>query len=59
MIGCTLVRRNQVQSLHAIEAREAKLSALRDMLNGSIARGGAYSAADMRRHLDAVAAELR
>jgi len=46
------------EGLRLVEEREAKLQALRDTLNGSIARGGHNSEADLTRALDAKGAEL-
>lgn len=39
------------EGLRLVEEREAKLVALRDTLNMSIAQGGAHSAQDVRTHL--------
>jgi antitoxin ParD1/3/4 len=39
------------EGLRLVEEREAKLAALRDTLNMSIAQGGAHSAEDVRIHL--------
>lgn len=46
------------EGLRLVEEREAKLSALRDTLNASIAQGGAHDADDVLAHLQAVGEEL-
>jgi len=46
------------EGLRLVEEREQKLIALRDMVNGSIARGGQNSDEDIERALDETAAEL-
>jgi antitoxin ParD1/3/4 len=39
------------EGLRLVEEREEKLKALRDKVNGSIARGGAHSADDVRAYV--------
>jgi antitoxin ParD1/3/4 len=46
------------EGLRLVEEREAKLQALRAMLDASVARGGQNSADDLARALDAKEAEL-
>ena len=46
------------EGLRLVEEREAKLQALRDTLNASIARGGHNTEDDLDRTLDAKDAEL-
>ncbi len=46
------------EGLRLVEEREAKLVALRETLNASIAQGGEHDADDVRRHLAAVSEEL-
>ena len=46
------------EGLRLVEEREAKLSALRETLNASIARGGRISDDEMDRSLTVTAAEL-
>jgi antitoxin ParD1/3/4 len=46
------------EGLRLVEEREAKLQALRDTLNASIAEGGHNTEEDLVRALDAKAAEL-
>ena len=46
------------KGLRLVEEREAKLQALRDTLNASIAAGGRVTHEDMSKALDAQAAEL-
>lgn len=46
------------EGLRLVEEREAKLQALRDTLNASIAAGGAGTTADLVALLDATEAEL-
>lgn len=46
------------EGLRLVEEREAKLEALRETLNASIARGGEHSVDDVRTHLDRVKSEL-
>ncbi len=41
------------EGLRLVEEREAKLAALRETLNASIARGGERSDADVGTHIDA------
>ena len=41
------------EGLRLVEEREAKLQALRDTLNASIARGGAYSDEEVGTHIKA------
>lgn len=41
------------EGLRLVEEREAKLAALRETLNASIARGGEHSDADVGAHIDA------
>ena len=41
------------EGLRLVEEREAKLQALRDTLNASIARGGEHSDAEVGAHIDA------
>jgi antitoxin ParD1/3/4 len=40
------------EGLRQVEAREAKLKALKDTIEASIAEGGSYSADEVRAHLD-------
>lgn len=40
------------EGLRLVEEREAKLQALRDTLNASIERGGAYSDSEVGAHID-------
>ena len=47
------------EGLRLVEEREAKLKALRDMLNESIARGGSLTAEEVDAHLDARAQEWK
>lgn len=47
------------EGLRLVEEREAKLKALRETLDASIARGGGNSDDDVQRKLDATADELR
>lgn len=46
------------EGLRLVEEREARLTALRDTLNASIAQGGEHSADDVLAHLQAVGEEL-
>jgi antitoxin ParD1/3/4 len=46
------------EGLRLVEEREAKLQALRDMVNASIAEGGAHSDEELDRALDETEAEL-
>lgn len=46
------------EGLRLVEEREAKLVALRETLNASIAGGGAHDTDDVRAHLSAVGEEL-
>ncbi len=46
------------EGLRLVEEREQKLSALREMVNASIERGGQNTDDDIERALDATAAEL-
>lgn len=46
------------EGLRLLEEREAKLTALRDTLNASIAQGGAHEADDVLAHLHAVGEDL-
>ncbi len=46
------------EGLRLVEEREAKLAALRETLNASIAQGGAHDADDIRAHLKATGEEL-
>lgn len=46
------------EGLRLVEEREAKLIALRETLNASIAQGGEHDADDVRAHLRAVEEEL-
>ena len=46
------------EGLRLVEEREAKLRALRETLNASIAEGGANTDEELARALDAKAAEL-
>jgi antitoxin ParD1/3/4 len=46
------------EGLRLVEEREAKLQALRDMVNASIERGGENTGADIDRALDEVDEEL-
>jgi antitoxin ParD1/3/4 len=46
------------EGLRLVEEREAKLAALRETLNASIARGGEYCDAEVDAHLDAEMAKL-
>ena len=47
-----------VEGLRLVEEREAKLQALRDMVNASIAEGGAHSDEELDPALDETEAEL-
>ena len=42
------------EGLRLVEEREAKLVALRDMLNTSIKRGGQHTAAEVTQHVNGV-----
>lgn len=44
------------EGLRLVEEREAKLQALRETLDASIARGGAHSDDDLGKHVDAALA---
>jgi antitoxin ParD1/3/4 len=46
------------EGLRLVEEREAKLAALRETLNASIAQGGEHDASEVRAHLKATANEL-
>ena len=46
------------EGLRLVEEREAKLQALRDTINASIAEGGEYTDAEVGASLDAQAAEF-
>ena len=46
------------EGLRLVEEREARLQALRDTLDNSIARGGSHSSADVSAALDATMAAL-
>jgi antitoxin ParD1/3/4 len=46
------------EGLRLVEEREAKLIALRETINASIARGGEHSPEDVDAHLAAVSDEL-
>ena len=46
------------EGLRLVEEREAKLQALRDTLNASVAAGGSHSDDDLERPLDETEAEL-
>lgn len=47
------------EGLRLVEEREAKLAALRETIEGSLARGGENSDDDLNQRLAAVAEELR
>ena len=47
------------EGLRLVEEREAKLRALRDMLNESIARGGSNSAEDIDAMIDGLVAKSK
>lgn len=47
------------EGLRLVEEREAKLEALRETLNASIARGGENSAADIEAMIEDTAEQLR
>ena len=46
------------EGLRLVEEREAKLAALRETLNASIARGGEYSDDEVGAHIDAELTKL-
>jgi antitoxin ParD1/3/4 len=46
------------EGLRLVEEREAKLAALRETLEASIARGGEHSDADVAAHLDTAMSKL-